>query len=518
MARGDRDAARPAEPSVGACARTAFRNRSLRRVLVAFLLFNTQEYAIWIAVALFAFDMAAPRSAGLVAVAQLVPAALIAPFAAVLGDRMRRDPGRSRSGYAVQAVPRLACGVALAFGACHRRLPAAIVERLRDHRDAARRTTPVARLCGDARPSSRPPTPCPARWRGSARWPGRSWRGGHVMAWSGPGGAVLAMAVVAAASALVALGIQAVPRRGGRSRRARIDVRRRSPRRTPSGSGGVRRGHPAGRRRRTVLDGRACSTCSSRCSRSTCSVRGRAAPACWPPAWGSAVAPGRGRGGGLVGVRRLAPAVRVALPARAPALARAGPGDRCPLAVVVLGAQRGRDRPVRGLESHAAAAASRATRRAGAGVRAQEALQMVGLAVGAGAAPVLVASFGTRGALAAAARAARTRGARRRRHACVDRCERGRTGARFVLLRVLDIFRAASAARAGAARRGVACPCSRCPARSVIREGEAGDRVLRGHDGDVAVTKAGRPRRRRSVRAPTWVRSPCSVTCRAPRR
>ena len=92
--------------------RTVLRSRSLRRVLVAFFLFNAEEYGIWLAITLFAFGEGGATTAGIVAIAQLVPAALIAPFAAVLGDRIRRDRALAL-GYAVQAVAALACGVAL---------------------------------------------------------------------------------------------------------------------------------------------------------------------------------------------------------------------------------------------------------------------------------------------------------------------------------------------------------------------------------------------------------------------
>lgn len=77
-------------------------NGSLRRAMAAFLAFNAQEYAIWIAVTLYAYERGGPTTAGVVAIVQLVPSAAAAPFGSVLGDRMRRDLALA-SGYGAQA-------------------------------------------------------------------------------------------------------------------------------------------------------------------------------------------------------------------------------------------------------------------------------------------------------------------------------------------------------------------------------------------------------------------------------
>jgi predicted MFS family arabinose efflux permease len=88
------------------------RNRSLRRVALAFVVFNAQEYAIWLAFTIYAYGRGGPGEAGAVAIAQLIPAALVAPFAAVLGDRMRRDRALAL-GYGAQSLAVAACAVAL---------------------------------------------------------------------------------------------------------------------------------------------------------------------------------------------------------------------------------------------------------------------------------------------------------------------------------------------------------------------------------------------------------------------
>jgi Cyclic nucleotide-binding domain/Major Facilitator Superfamily len=96
--------------------RTVSGNPGLLRVELAFVGFNVAEWATWVSILAYAYEVGGAAATGLVAVVQLIPAALVAPLASVAGDRFRRERVLL-GGYLVQAVAMAATAVALLTGA-----------------------------------------------------------------------------------------------------------------------------------------------------------------------------------------------------------------------------------------------------------------------------------------------------------------------------------------------------------------------------------------------------------------
>ena len=91
-------------------------NPALRRLELAFLLFNAVEFGTWVAILLYAYAAIGPASVGIVAVIQLVPGALLAPLLSNLADRFPR--GRVLFlGYVAQLVTFGATWVGMALDA-----------------------------------------------------------------------------------------------------------------------------------------------------------------------------------------------------------------------------------------------------------------------------------------------------------------------------------------------------------------------------------------------------------------
>ena len=88
----------------------------MRRIEIAFVAFNTAEWATWIAMLVYAYGQGGVVASGVVAVAQLVPAALFAPFGAALADRHPRGQFLVLA-YGAQAITVAATAAALLLDA-----------------------------------------------------------------------------------------------------------------------------------------------------------------------------------------------------------------------------------------------------------------------------------------------------------------------------------------------------------------------------------------------------------------
>lgn len=71
--------------------REALRSVGMRRVLWAYLGFATTEWAAWVAVLIYAYRVGGATATGAIAVAQLVPAAIVAPLGSSLSERLSRS-------------------------------------------------------------------------------------------------------------------------------------------------------------------------------------------------------------------------------------------------------------------------------------------------------------------------------------------------------------------------------------------------------------------------------------------
>jgi MFS family permease len=84
-------------------------------VVLAYAGFTVAEYGVWIGMMVYAYDQGGATTAGLVAIAQLIPAAIVAPLVAPIADR-RSPVLLLAGGYAVQALGSLLTAIAIFTG------------------------------------------------------------------------------------------------------------------------------------------------------------------------------------------------------------------------------------------------------------------------------------------------------------------------------------------------------------------------------------------------------------------
>jgi MFS family permease len=95
--------------------RSLVANKTLLRVLGGYALFTLTEYSVWIAMLVYAYSRGGATVAGFVAVAQLVPAAIVAPVVAAVADRW--SPAvLLAAGYLIQAAAVAAIAAAVVVG------------------------------------------------------------------------------------------------------------------------------------------------------------------------------------------------------------------------------------------------------------------------------------------------------------------------------------------------------------------------------------------------------------------
>ena len=95
---------------------TAFRNRSLLRIELAWLAFNGAEWGVWLTLMVWAYTNGGAAAASLIVIVQLVPCIFISPYLGAITDRARA--GRVLSiGLLIMGVAMAGLALAMALGA-----------------------------------------------------------------------------------------------------------------------------------------------------------------------------------------------------------------------------------------------------------------------------------------------------------------------------------------------------------------------------------------------------------------
>jgi MFS family permease len=190
--------------TVGSVFRAAFGNPMLRRVGCAYWLFGTAELGIWIALLIFAYGHGGARATTLMVLVQLIPCILLGPFLGAVADR--RAPGRVLcASYGLQAVSMAAVAAAMGFGA-----PAGVVFALAPLTTLAITITRPAQAALlpaiVATPDQLTAANVMSGWSYGAAGLAGPAIVGILVAWHGPGLAVMATAVMTAMATVLVIG------------------------------------------------------------------------------------------------------------------------------------------------------------------------------------------------------------------------------------------------------------------------------------------------------------------------
>jgi hypothetical protein len=181
------------------------RNRALTAVLVAYGVFSATQNAVWIAMLVYAYDRGGAGTAGAVAIAQLLPAALLAPVAAAVADR-RSPVGVLVGGYLVQVAGMLATAVAIGLEVPPAAYAAAVVASAAVATTRPAQTALVPGLVRDAEELTA--ANALTGWMESASLDASSAATGLLLAFAGPG----LVFAVAGLAGLVSVGLAATVR------------------------------------------------------------------------------------------------------------------------------------------------------------------------------------------------------------------------------------------------------------------------------------------------------------------
>ena len=181
--------------------RAAFANPVLRRVGLAYALFGTAEFGLWLVLLVYAYGHGGPTASMVMALVQLIPCIVLAPFIGSFADR-RRPSRVLSSGYGIQAATLTAVAVAVVTHA-----PTAVVYGLAPLTAlgfTVTRPAQAALLPAIVRtPDELTAANVMTGWTEGASSLAGPALAGALMAWHGPGLAVSATAVMSGASLLL---------------------------------------------------------------------------------------------------------------------------------------------------------------------------------------------------------------------------------------------------------------------------------------------------------------------------